>query len=213
MFSKFIISKESKVILEETSAHVSINISTKRRPHPSIVNLPGPRTTSMYVMMKSLSSRNLDLWFEDGSAEMDYQGPLRPGEITSTNAKEGDKFVLTESGQRVQLMRFVLRKDQVRDCVLACPPIPTRTPPILTRCHDRCCTYFETMKTIPSQERRLTSQPSTSSFFRITSCELALGGGPTLIRMVPARPPCCTCGQPRRWAKRTEWCHTMATGG
>lgn len=68
----------------------------------------------MYAMFKSLSSRDVDLWWVGGDSGLVSQGTLHAGEITSTNANEGDRFVITEKvNQNNVLSRFTLQPDKV----------------------------------------------------------------------------------------------------
>lgn len=82
------------------------------RPHPQVVVL-NQHTTAMAVKFKSLSSRPLDFWFDDGGNGI-FEGHLSMGQETTTNAYLGHNFYFALSGNKsVVIARFTVKDDQV----------------------------------------------------------------------------------------------------
>jgi hypothetical protein len=66
-------------------------------------------------MFKSLSTRDVEMWYVDGSPEMVLVGVLHAGEITALNGRVGDEFVFTDSSDKENVLNhFTLRADKVR---------------------------------------------------------------------------------------------------
>ena len=57
------------------TATVTLNKATVSRPHPFIVRTPDKRTEAVAAKFRSLSSRTLDMWWDDGAVR--YIGKLR----------------------------------------------------------------------------------------------------------------------------------------
>lgn len=89
--------KTPYIILTNRLPEVHLNYSSTSRPHPSVRKLPkSSRSTGLLAIFRSLSTRNLDLWYDDESGgEYSYQGSLIPGEVTSITAYEQNMFVVT----------------------------------------------------------------------------------------------------------------------
>ena len=67
----------------------------------------------MNARFRSLSSRVLDLWWDDGQGGL-FQAVLRPGHDSTTNAYEGHVFFYTPQGQKSNILgKFVMNKFQV----------------------------------------------------------------------------------------------------
>ena len=54
----------------------NINIMNNKRLHPNVRRVAGPRTTAMSCKFRSLSSRNLEIWY-DNHGSWSFQGILR----------------------------------------------------------------------------------------------------------------------------------------
>ena len=67
--------------------------------HPLVQMLNGPRSTSVGAKFKSLSSRPLDMFWEDGKNGVP-QGRLQPGKETTTNTYHGHVFYFTEVNKK-----------------------------------------------------------------------------------------------------------------
>ncbi len=75
--------------------------------------MQGHVSTSVGAKFKSLSSRALDIWWEDGRSGV-AQGTLRPGRETTTNTYEGHVFYFTESGNKAnEIARVYISSNQV----------------------------------------------------------------------------------------------------
>lgn len=115
IITQFTIHKgEYEYVLENPSA-ASIQLSTesKSRRHPQVVDIPGRRTTATSVKFRSLSSRVIDIWFDDGGAGS-MQGTLRSGQETTTNAYLGHVFFFTDHNNRShELDRITITADKV----------------------------------------------------------------------------------------------------
>lgn len=111
----FAISRGVRVIhLKHDRVQTSFEIGkTKRqREHPLKVNLNGPRTTAVAAKFRSLSSRVVDVWYDDGRDGIN-QGTLRPGQETTTNAYEGHVFYFTEQKNKSnRIHTLTIRPDQ-----------------------------------------------------------------------------------------------------
>jgi hypothetical protein len=81
--------------------------------HSLVKEVSGPRTTAHYAKFRSLSSRVLDVWFDDGNSGS-AQGTIRPGHETTTNAYLGHVFFFTVHGDKSkEIARITIRADQV----------------------------------------------------------------------------------------------------
>lgn len=89
-----------------------VGVEVKDRLHPA-VKIIGSSTTAMSARFRSMSSRTLDLWFDDGGGGTP-QGTLRPEQDSTTNAYEGHVFFYTEHGKKSpEIGRFRVHKNQV----------------------------------------------------------------------------------------------------
>lgn len=83
------------------------------RPHPNVVPIRGSRTTAQSVKFRSLSSRPLDIWFDNG-ADGSFQGSLKSGQETTTTTYAGHVFYFTVSKNKShEIARFTMTPDQV----------------------------------------------------------------------------------------------------
>jgi hypothetical protein len=90
-----------------------LNSKQLSRLHPQVVIL-NQHTTAMAVKVKSLSSRQLNFWFDDGRDGI-LEGHLSMGQETTTNAYIGHKFYFTTlSDKSVRFGEFTVNGDQVK---------------------------------------------------------------------------------------------------
>jgi prolyl 4-hydroxylase len=89
---------------------VRFNITVRTRPHPQVVNIPGPRTTACAAKFLSLSSRPLDMYWDDGRQGVG-QGRLQPGMESTTNSYAGHVFYFTEQGSKDNEIQRVTIED------------------------------------------------------------------------------------------------------
>lgn len=89
--------------------------STRRR-HPSIRDIPGPRTTATSAKFRSLSSRPIQIWYDNGTPDWSFQGELSSGQETTTNAYQGHVFIFTEKANKANVLaRHTITADKVKD--------------------------------------------------------------------------------------------------
>ena len=92
--------------------NIQLNIMKKDRPHP-LVKILYQRSTAMAAKFRSLSSRNLDIYYDDGGSGVE-QAHLRPGMISTLNTYEGHSFFVTPEKLKSKLLsRFTIAKDKV----------------------------------------------------------------------------------------------------
>ena len=72
---------------------------TTGRVHPLVTLMHGRKSTSVGAKFKSLSSRTLDMYWEDGKDGVP-QGTLRSGRESTTNTYEGHVFYFTEHNKK-----------------------------------------------------------------------------------------------------------------
>eukprot|EP01041_Mallomonas_annulata_P002825 gene2825-5551_t len=90
-----------------------IGTEIRDRLHPAVKLIGGAPTTAMNARFRSLSSRTLDLWYNDGKGGLP-QGTLKPGQDSTTNAYEGHVFFYTPQGNKSHsLGSFTMNKNQV----------------------------------------------------------------------------------------------------
>mmetsp|Transcript_15844 Transcript_15844/g.23854 ORF Transcript_15844/g.23854 Transcript_15844/m.23854 type:complete len:438 (+) Transcript_15844:133-1446(+) len=95
------------------TATVTLNKATVSRPHPFIVRTPDKRTEAVAAKFRSLSSRTLDMWWDDG-ADGVPQGRLLPGQESTTNSYNGHVFYFTVRGNKSdEVARVHIQSDQV----------------------------------------------------------------------------------------------------
>ena len=75
---------------------------------------------STTVIVRSMSIRKVDMYFDDGASGIPL-GHLRLGQETSTNTYEGHVFYFTVSGNKdEEIARFTMNKDQVPSAYRTC---------------------------------------------------------------------------------------------
>lgn len=70
---------------------IKYNTSFVTRQHPYVISIPGSRTTACAAKFRSLSSRAINMWWDDGQNGV-FQGTLLPGQESTTNTYEGHVF-------------------------------------------------------------------------------------------------------------------------
>lgn len=92
---------------------VELNVEHRTRPHPH-VKLINNRVTAMSAKFRSLSGRNLDVWYDNGTPEGTEQAKLKPGMMSTTNTYEGHSFFVTVQGNKSHVLsRFSITKERV----------------------------------------------------------------------------------------------------
>jgi len=118
-------SSDSKVvsmfIVDENCRDISLSfqfpiirdsIKTKTRRHPSVIDITTVQPTATSVNFKSLSSRDIVIWFGD-SPGVNYQGTLHPEAETSLTAYLYQKFTFTEKGNKSNVIsKCIILPDQ-----------------------------------------------------------------------------------------------------
>lgn len=101
---------------------IHLNHSTTNRLHPNIrVVTTKNRFTAMLVVFQSLISYDIDIWYDDESGELSYQGTLAPGEITSTTAYENNLFIFTPLGNSKKVIKkYRMSAKQVNVEIFTC---------------------------------------------------------------------------------------------
>ena len=112
--------------LKTSTSVIELNYSFVNRPHPLVVSIAGSRTTAVSAKFRSLSSRPLDMWWDDGAGGVS-QGRIMPGKETTTNSYEGHTFYFTDITNKGEVVdRITMRADTVlypvRDISRPAPP-------------------------------------------------------------------------------------------
>jgi hypothetical protein len=87
--------------------NIHFNSSLVTRPHPYVLKIPGQRTTACAAKFRSLSSRRINMWWEDGNGGL-FQGALLPGQESTTNTYEGHVFFFTDMNDKNKIISRVL---------------------------------------------------------------------------------------------------------
>jgi len=96
-----------------TRTKVNLEVEKRTRPHPSVVQLKGPKTTAMSAKFRSMSPRKVEMWYDDGGSGTE-SGHLVLGQETTTNTYEGHVFYFTVAGHKDQVLaRFTMNPNQV----------------------------------------------------------------------------------------------------
>lgn len=77
--------------ITSTLANFQYNVEKRNRHHPLVDNMY-QRSTAMAAKFRSLSSRTLDVWYDDGKDGVEL-ARLSPGMISTLNTYEGEKLV------------------------------------------------------------------------------------------------------------------------
>lgn len=91
---------------------IQFNTSYMTRQHPYVINIPGQRTTACAAKFRSLSSRSINMWWEDGQGGL-FQGTLQPGQESTTNTYEGHIFFFTDKNNKNDVISRILIKKEV----------------------------------------------------------------------------------------------------
>jgi hypothetical protein len=106
-----ILPKEQPSLLPFHPSSIKFNTSFVSRKHPYVIPIPGQRTTACAAKFRSLSSRTINMWWEDGKGGL-FQGTLQPGQESTTNTYEGHVFFFTDSKNKQDVIsRIVITKD------------------------------------------------------------------------------------------------------
>lgn len=95
------------------SNEVEFNVEHRNRPHPHMKLINNP-VTAMSAKFRSLSGRNLDVWYDNGTPQGTEQAKLNPGMMSTTNTYEGHSFFVTVQGNKSHVLsRFTITKEKV----------------------------------------------------------------------------------------------------
>ena len=87
-------------------------VENRNRLHPLVSRL-GQGSTAMSAKFRSLSSRDLQVWYDDGRGGVE-QAYLQPGKESTTNTYIGHSFFVTpENNKNEVLNRFTISADKV----------------------------------------------------------------------------------------------------
>mmetsp|Transcript_1809 Transcript_1809/g.3412 ORF Transcript_1809/g.3412 Transcript_1809/m.3412 type:complete len:501 (+) Transcript_1809:53-1555(+) len=75
---------------------VSPGASIAKHRHPNIIDIPGRRTTATAVIFRSLSTRPMQMWYDNGTPTGSFSGDFSAGGQSTTNAYLGHKFFFTD---------------------------------------------------------------------------------------------------------------------
>ena len=88
-------------------------VEKRDRLHP-MVELLSESSTAMSAKFRSLSGRNIQVFWDDGGSGVE-QAHLRPGMVTTTNTYEGHSFFATPEDDTSKILsRFTISKEKVR---------------------------------------------------------------------------------------------------
>lgn len=88
------------------TATVQLNKYKMDRPHPAVVKFKGTRSDSVAAKFRSLSARNMAIYWDDGKDGV-YQGLLKPGQTTQTNSYNGHRFFFTPQDDKNSVIGLV----------------------------------------------------------------------------------------------------------
>ena len=77
------------------TSSVQLNKESTDRPHPQVVKFVGQRSESVAAKFRSLSKRNMAIYWDDGKDGV-YQGLLKSGHTTQSNSYHGHRFFFTD---------------------------------------------------------------------------------------------------------------------
>ena len=92
--------------------NVEFFVEKRNRLHP-MVELLSESSTAMSAKFRSLSGRNIQVFWDDGGSGVE-QAHLRPGMVTTTNTYEGHSFFATPEDDTSKILnRFTISKEKV----------------------------------------------------------------------------------------------------
>lgn len=99
------------------TSSVQLNKFTIDRPHPQVVKFKGQKSHSVAAKFRSLSKRNLAIYWDDG-ADGVYQGLLKSGQTTQSNSYEGHRFFFTDQHDKNNVIGMVtIDKDKILNVI------------------------------------------------------------------------------------------------
>jgi hypothetical protein len=111
---QFVISRHTEEILigSDTPTFTESG-ATKVRRHPNVKDIPGARTTATSIKFRNLSAKTIEIWYDNSTPEGSFQGELKSGQDSTTNAYEGHIFFFTEKGNKKnELARFTITAEK-----------------------------------------------------------------------------------------------------
>lgn len=89
-----------------------LSVEFRKRPHPAVKELKEPRTHAMNAKFLSMSSKEVELWFDDHNSGL-FQAHLKTNQESSTNTYEGHHFFVTEKGNKERVIaKFTMVKEK-----------------------------------------------------------------------------------------------------
>lgn len=99
------------------TASVQLNKYKVDRPHPAVVKFKGEKSQSCAAKFRSLSQRNLAIYWDDGKDGI-FQGLLKPGQTTQSNSYIGHKFFFTEERDKTNVIgRVTIDRDVILNVI------------------------------------------------------------------------------------------------
>eukprot|EP01035_Chromulina_nebulosa_P017509 gene17509-23068_t len=100
---------------KEGSSYYTLNVRRESRANPKVkgLNRQEKAIGAMAAKFRSLSSKTVDLWYDDGEDGI-YNGHLDEGQETTTNTYEGHVFYVTRAGNKEEVITsFEMDPNQV----------------------------------------------------------------------------------------------------
>jgi hypothetical protein len=92
--------------------NIEYYVEKRNRLHP-MVELLSETSTAMSAKFRSLSGRNIQVFWDDGGEGVE-QAHLSPGMVTTTNTYEGHSFFATPEDDKSKVLnRFTISKEKV----------------------------------------------------------------------------------------------------
>jgi hypothetical protein len=99
------------------TASVHLNKYSIDRPHPQVVKFKGKKSDSVAAKFRSLSKRNLAIYWDDGKDGI-FQGLLKPGQTTQSNSYSGHRFFFTDEKDKNNVIGMVtIDKDKILNVI------------------------------------------------------------------------------------------------
>lgn len=106
-------------IATQISPTSSVHLSkfTTDLPHPAVVKFKGKKSESCAAKFRSLSKRNMAIYWDDGKDGI-YQGLLKPGQTTQSNSYFGHRFFFTQENDKSNVIgRVTIDRDIILNVI------------------------------------------------------------------------------------------------
>lgn len=98
---------------ESDTSTIELNKRVESRVHPNTYSANGVPTTACAAKFRSLSSRKIDMWWDNGSDGI-FAGSLTPSEIVTANSYGGHVFYFTaHKNKSEEILRITIDPDKV----------------------------------------------------------------------------------------------------